>query len=271
MSRAILVAALQARRIARRRWSSLVLVAGILLAGVAAAVAATHEGLERTDSLRQGSATLLLLGGLVVALGLGSPALNRDSDSGHFGALMGAGVNRGNLVAGALIGRTATLAAILAVWGIALQIGSVALGLGLDAQLAVHTLLVAEALLLTMLAAAAASSVVPPVAAGAFGLVVYITAQAMMNLKAAADQDYIGVARDGVNAAYYLMPHIPTSEMIAELQLRDAAGPAVPRVDINGNEVLLGASGWGTIAWTLAWCAVLGLLAYAGIRRRPIN
>lgn len=271
MNRVILVAALQARRIARRRWSSFVLAAGVVLAVVAAGVAATHDGLERTDSLRQGSATLLLLGGLVVALGLGSPALNRDSDSGHFGVLMGAGVGRGGLVSGTLLGRTATLAAIIAVWGIALQIGSVALGLGLDSQLAVHTLFVAEALLLTMLAASAASSVVPPIAAGAFGLVVYVTAQAMMNLKAAADQDYIGVARESIDAVYHLMPHIPTSEMLADLQLRDAAGPAVPRVDINGNDVLLTASGWGTVAWTLLWCVLLGLLAYAGIRRRPIN
>ena len=240
MIRALTVAALQVRRISRRRWSSFVLVAGVVLAAVAAGVAATHEGLERTDSLRQGSATLLLLGGLVAALALGSPALNRDSDSGHFGALMGAGV-----------GRTG--------------------GLGLDSQLAVHTLLVAEALLLTMLAAAAASSVVPPVAAGAFGLVVYVTAQAMMNLKAAADQDYIGVARQSIDAVYYLMPHIPTSQMLADLQLRGEAGPAVPRVDINGNEVLLAASGWGTVAWTLLWCALFALLAYAGIRRRPIN
>ena len=271
MNRALTVAALQVRRISRRRWSSFVLVAGVVLAAVAAGVAATHEGLERTDSLRQGSATLLLLGGLVAALALGSPALNRDSDSGHFGTLMGAGVGRAGLAVGALLGRAATLAAIVAVWGVAQQIGSVALGLGLDSQLAVHTLLVAEALLLTMLAAAAASSVVPPVSAGAIRLVVYVTAQAMMNLKAAADQDYIGVARQSIDAVYYLMPHIPTSQMLADLQLRGEAGPAVPRVDINGNEVLLAASGWGTVAWTLLWCALFALLAYAGVRRRPIN
>ena len=51
----------------------------------------------------------------------------------------------------------------------------------------------------------------------------------------------------------------------------EGAAPAVPRVDINGNEVLLAASGWGTVAWTLLWCALFALLAYAGIRRRPIN
>lgn len=264
------VAALQLRRMARRPWIAIAVVAGLAIAVVIAAFAAGETGIAREDEMRQGAASLLLLGGLLVAAVLGGGALNTDSDSGHFGMLMGAGVGRPALVAGALAARTLVLIVVIGAWALALQGGSVAIGTGLDGDLAVHTLLVGEALLLTMVAAAAASSVVGAVPSALFALSVYLTAQAMMNLKAAADQDIIGTARSGINGAYVISPHIPTSPMLADLQARGAAGPAVPRVDINGNEVLLPASGWPTIAWTLVWVAGLAALAYAGMRRRPI-
>lgn len=271
MRRTLAVCGLQRRRLERTPWIPLALVAGIVLAAVAAGVAATHRGIVREDSFRQGSATLLLLGGLVVSVGLGASAFNRDGDSGHLGALLGAGATRVQTLAGVLAARTLALTAILLVWGVALQVAGAIIGLGFDGDLAVHTLMVAEALWLTLLAAAAASTVVPPLAAGFFGVVVYGTAQAMVNLKAAADQDLIGTMRGGANGAVVLMPHIPTSPMLAELQLRDAAGPAVPRFEHNGQLVLLGASGWGTVAWALVWCALFALLAHAGWRRRPVN
>jgi hypothetical protein len=261
---------LQLRRMTRRRWIGVALAAGVLVAVLIAALATGETGQAREDEMRQGAASLLLLGGLLVAALLGGTALNRDSDSGHFGLLMGAGAGRPALVAAALAARTVALLAVIGAWGLALQGGSMAIGLGADGDLAVHTLLVGEALLLTMVAAAAASSVVGVVASALFALSIYLTAQAMMNLKAAADQDIIGTARAGINGAYYISPRIPTSPMLAELQERGAAGPAVPRVDINGNEVLLASSGWPTIAWTLMWIGALAALAYAGMRRRPV-
>lgn len=247
------------------------LAAGVALALVAAAVAATHEGLAREDSLRRGAASLLLLGGLALAIALGGGALNRDAESGHLGLLVGNGATRPQVVAAAVGARLAALAAGIALWGLALQAGSLALGMGLDGPLAVHTLAVAEGLALTMLAAAAASSVVGPVAAGAFGAVVYVVAQAAVNLKAAADQGLIGTADAGVELLYYLGPRAITSPMISALQARDAAGPAAPQVEINDNVVLVPAAGWPTVAWTLAWCVLLALLCATGLRRRPLS
>jgi hypothetical protein len=164
----------------------------------------------------------------------------------------------------------AVLALALLAWGVVLQIGSAALGLGLDGPLAVHTLAVAVGLLLTLLACAAASSVVGPLAAGAFGVALYVTAQAAVNLKAAADQALIGTADAGVNLLYNVAPRTITSPMLAELQLRDAAGAAAPRVEINDNTVIIPESGWNSVVWTLAWCVLLAVACAAGLRRRPL-
>jgi hypothetical protein len=59
--------------------------------------------------------------------------------------------------------------------------------------------------------------------------------------------------------------------MLADLQLRDAAGAAAPRVEINDNTVFIPASGWDSVLWTLFWCALLALACVAGFRRRPLN
>jgi hypothetical protein len=245
--------------------------AGLALVVAVAVVAATHSGAVRTESLERNAAAFLLLAGLAVAIVLGSTALNRDAESGRFGALVGAGASRPQLVAGAVGSRVAVLAVVIAAWGVALQIASAAVGLGPDGRLAVHTLAVAEALLLTMLACAAASSIVGPVASGVFGACVFVIAQAAVNLKAAADQDLIGTAGGVVKAFYYVAPRTIVSPMIADLQLRNAGGPAAPRITINDNTVFVPASHWGSIVWTLVWCVVLALLCAAGLRRRPIN
>ena len=237
---------------------------------VIAAAAAADSGLEREDALRSDGAALLLLGGLVAAVGLGAGALNRDAAAGHLGLLVGSGASRREVAAAALLARVVALAAIVAAWGVALQVGSLALGLGLDGPLAVHTLAASVGLLLTLLAAGAASSVVGPVAAGAFGLVVFIAAQAAVNLKAAADQDLIGTADAAVSAVYYVVPRAIVSPMISELQGRDVGGPAAPSLEINDNLVLVPASGWGSVVWTLAWCALLAIACVAGLRRRPL-
>ena len=122
-----------------------------------------------------------------------------------------------------------------------------------------------------MLACAAASAIVGPVAAGAFGVAVYVLAQAAVNQKAAADQNLIGTADALVTALYHVAPRTVTSPMIAEMQLRDVAGPAAPRVEINDNPVFVPAAEWDTVVWTLAWCVLIGLLCAAGFRRRPLR
>ncbi len=270
MTRLARLGGAQALRLARRPWLRAVAAAGIAAALAIAAVAAADEGLERADALRSGGASLLLLGGLVLAVPLGATALNRDARAGHLGLLVGSGASRPEVAAAAVGARVAVLAAVLAAWGLALQAGSLALGRGLDGPLAVHALAVAVGLLLAMLASAAASSAVGPLAAGAFGLAVFITAQAAVNLKAAADQGQIGTAEGAVEGLYYVSPRAIVSPMISELQARDAGGPAAPSLEINGNEILVPASGWGSVAWTLAWCVLLALACGAGLRRRPL-
>jgi hypothetical protein len=258
-------------RLSRRRWVLVALAAGLALAVVCALVAIGADGQAREDEFRRAAAALLLLGGLALAIALGSAALNTDSASGHLGMLHGAGASRPQLAAGAVGARVAVLAVALIAWGVVLQIGSAALGLGLDGPLAVHTLAVAVGLLLTLIACAAASSVVGPLAAGAFGVVLYVTAQAAVNLKAAADQGLIGTADAGVELLYHVAPRTITSPMLAELQLRDAAGAAAPRVEINDNTVIIPESGWNSVVWTLAWCALLAIACAAGLRRRPLG
>ena len=271
MTALLALVALEARRVGRRRWVQVGVAAGIALALVAVAVAATHEGLAREDALRRGAASLLLLGGLALAIALGSAALNTDSASGHFGLLLGAGASRTQLVAASVGARLALLLAALAAWALLLQLGSLVLGMGPDGPLAVHSLAVAEGLALALLACAAGSAVVGPAAAGVFGAGVYVLAQAAVNLKTAADQGLIGTADAGVRILYYVAPRTVTSPMIADMQLRDVAGPAAPRVEINSNPVFVPAAGWDTVAWTLAWCVLLGILCATGLRRRPIS
>ena len=162
------------------------------------AVAATHQDLAREDSLRRGAATLLLLGGLALAIALGSAALNHDAENGHFGFLVGSGrvaPGPGGRRRRRPPGRRSSRSS--RAWAVVLQAGSVVLRLGFDGPLAVHTLAVAVGLVLAMIACAAASSVVGPAAAGLFGGGVYVLAQAAVNLKAAADQGLIGTADTG--------------------------------------------------------------------------
>ncbi len=263
--------ALESRRVGRRAWVQVAVALGVALAVVAVLVAATDEGLAREDSLRRGAASLLLLGGLALAIALGSAALNRDAGGGHMGMLLGAGASRPQVITGAVGARLVILLGALAAWTAAVQLGALVLGLGLDGPLAVHALAVAEGLVLAMLASAAASAVVAPAAAGIFGGSVYVLAQAAVNLKAAADQGLIGTADGGVGALYYIGPRAVTSPMIADLQARDAAGPAAPRIEINENTVIVPSAEWDTVVWTLAWCVLLALACVAGLRRRPVT
>lgn len=259
------------RRLSRRRWLNLAVGAGVALVVVVALVAAGSSGAGREDTYRAGAASLLLLLGLVVAIGLGAPAFSHDADSGHLGLLTASGAGRDRLCVAVLVARLGALVAAVAIWGVALQAGSLALGMGLDRPLAVHTAAALLGLALALLGAAAASTVVGPVAAGIVGVLVHVTAQAVVNLNAAAEQDVIGTAGASVRGLYLLLPRTVTSPMIADLQVRGEAGPAAPRLDINGNLVSVPASGWDTVAWSLFWCLVIAAVAVAAFRRRPLN
>ncbi len=258
-----------AARLARRGWLRGALALGLLAVAVIAIGSALAGSADR-DTLQRGMAELLVIGGIVVAVGLGSTALNRDSDSGHHGLLVAAGLHRPRLVAEVLLARTGLLVGVLAAWGLAGQLASLALGLGPDGPLALHTLAMMETQALVLLAAAAASSVVGPGASAVVGVAVFTFAQAIVNLKAAADEDLLGTAGRAVGATYALLPRTVTSPMIADLQARDQAGIAAPQIDINGNVATLAASGAGTVAWVILWCGLLGVMAVGGMRRRTL-
>lgn len=258
------------RRLARRRWLSAAVATGALVVAVVAGLAAGGATATERDDLRAGVAGLLVLGGLIVALGLGAAALNRDAERGYLGLLAATGVGRPRVVLESLAGRLVALAAVLAVWAVAAQIASLALGLGLDGPLLVHTFAMVELLALGLLAAAAASAVVGQVASFITGAAVAVIAQAVVNLKAAADDGVIGTAEGPIRAFYAVLPRAITSPMISDLQARDVAGVAAPQIDINGNIVIVPPSGLASVLVTLVWLGIFALLAVAGFRRRTL-
>jgi ABC-type transport system involved in multi-copper enzyme maturation permease subunit len=243
----------------------------VALTALAAGVAATHHGADRADSYRGGAATILLLLGLAVAVVLGATAVNREGDSGFLGLLVGAGLPRGELALVRLGTRLVALLAVVAVWGIAFQAGSLVLGRGLDGPLAVHTLSMVENLILVLVSAAAVSTVLGPLVSGIVGVGIFVVAQAVVNLKAASDQSLIGaVARPIVRTAYYVFPRAVASPMIVDLQARGQGSAAAPRLEINGALAVVPAAGWATILWTLLWCALFAGLVVTGLRRRAL-
>lgn len=265
------LAGAELRGAARRPWLGAAALLGVLLAGVAGAVAATHAGGVRTDSLRSNGAAIMFIGGLVVALGLGATAVNRDAGSGFLGLLVASGARRARIAAARMAVRLALLLAVLAAWTLALEIASATLGLGLDGPLALQALATAETMGLVLLAACAASVGFGPVVAAVSGLVVLVVAQSVVNLQAAGDQFLIGSeARPAVSAAYYVLPRAILSPMLADLQNRGEGGIAGPRLDINETVVAMTGSSALTVLWTLLWCAVFAGLAIAAIRRRAL-
>jgi hypothetical protein len=192
-------------------------------------------------------------------------------ESGYAGLLVAAGVRREHLGLASVASRLGVLAAALAAWGAAAQAGSLALGRGLDGPLAVHTLASIETLAIPLVAAAAASALVAPAAAGIAGAATYVLAQAVVNLKAAADAGIIGdVAAPAIRAAFAFLPRAVVSPLISDLQARDRARLAAPRFEINEIVVTIPPAGVGTILWTLLWTAILGGLAVGALRRRAL-
>lgn len=258
------------RSLARRRWILAVAGAGLLAALAATLVAAGEPESEQLDAYRRSAASLFLLGGLVAALPLGAGALRTEADRGTFALLLGSGARRGDLAWSRIGSRVVALAAILAVWMLGLQAGALALFGELDGALAVHGASMYVNLLLAAMAAAAAGTLVGPISAGIAGVVVFGAAQSVVNLRAAADQGVIGSGADLLQAAYWLLPRTVVSPMIADLQIRDAAGPAAPRFDINGIVVRLPDAGLDTWLWALGWCGLMALVAFSGVQRRQL-
>jgi ABC-type transport system involved in multi-copper enzyme maturation permease subunit len=255
----------------RRPWLGATALLGILLAGAAGAVAATHGGAVRVDSLHASATALLLIGGLVLALGLGATMVNRDAEAGFLGLLAAAGARREPIVLARIAARLALLVGVLAVWTLALEAASAALGMGLDGPLAVHALATAETMALVLLAAAAVGAGFGPTLAAVVGVLVLISAQSVVNLQAASDQFLLGnEARPAVGIAYHLLPRAITSPMLADLQNRGQGGAAGPQLEINQTVVQLSASTALTVLWTLLWCAAFGALAVLAFRRRAL-
>jgi len=256
--------------IARRRWYLGVVAAGILSTVAVAVVAASHAGAVRDDSFRSGSASLLLVGGLTLALALGATAISRGAESGLLGLLVASGAARGEVALARVIARVAALAVGIALWLAALQVASVGTGRGADGPLAVHVAATGATHAIVLLATAAISTVLGPAVAAIVGLIVHVTAQAVVNLEAAADLGRLGAWSRLANVAYNLLPRAVLSPMIVGLQNRGQGGPAAPRFEINGVLVPLPSAGIGTVLWTAFWCALLAFLCVNGMRRRTL-
>ena len=256
--------------IIRRRWYLAVVAAGVLSTVAVALVASGHDGAVRDDSFRSGSASLLLVGGLTLALSLGATAIARGGESGHLGLLVASGAARVEVTLARVTARLLSLALGCALWLAALQVASASIGRGVDAPLATHVAAAGATHAIVLLAAAATSTVMGPAVAAIVGLIAHVTAQAVVNLEAAADLGRLGAWSRLAHVAYNILPRAVLSPMIVALQNRGEGGPAAPRFEINQILVPLPAAGIGTVLWTVFWCALLALLCVNGMRRRTL-
>jgi len=271
MSAVWAVAGYDGRAILRVRWLQGLAAAGVVLAALVALAALGDDGAARVDAVRSGGASVLLLGGLVVALVLGATAFAGDARSGYLGLMVGSGGTPSQVGGGRLAVRVACLVGIVVLWGLALQAASLAVGEGADGDLAVHTAAMLVNLALVMCATAAMASVIGPFAAGVFGMMVFVSAQAAVNLKAALDQRAIDQDSSAViDPLYIVFPRAIVSPMLEDLQRRGEGGPAAPQLEVNGLDVIVPSSPALNWAWTLAWTAVLASLAVYGVRRRQL-
>jgi hypothetical protein len=271
VSAAAVMMRIDLRILARRRWVITVTLAGLVYLAIVGIVAADQSGVTRADTLQSHSASLLLIGGLIAAVGLGGGAFSRDASSGYLGLLVGSGAAPSRIGAVRLLTRLAALVGVIAIWGIGMQLASVALGRGLDGPLMVHTLAWVANCALVLCASAALASVIGPVAAGVFGLVVFVCAQAVVNLKADLDQGAISRGSQSfVDSVYSILPRAIISPMLADLQRRGQAGPAAPDININGLAVVVPASRLVDLLWTLLWILIFAALATYGVRRRQL-
>ena len=254
----------------RRRWVWAVVALGIVVIAIAAVTVSGESPASQSDDFRATAASLLLVGGLTLALCLGATTIFTGGITGGLGALVGAGARRSEVTLARVGARLATLVMALATWCAALQVASLALGRGWDGPLAVHVAAAGETHAAVMLAAAAVSTVLGPAVSAIVGLTVHVTAQAAVNLEAAADLGRLGSSNQLAHVAYNLLPRSVSSPMIVELQNRGAGGPAAPQFEINSLPIPLPAAGIGTVLWTLFWCLIFGMLCVRGMRNRTL-
>ena len=266
----------------RRRWfvGAVLIGVGAVVAG--ALVASSHSGQVRADSFRAAAASVMLVGGLSLAIALGATAIARGGQTGHLGLLVGSGASRTTVTAARVGARLGAFLLGLGVWLVALQVGSLALGRGLDGPLAVHVAASAETLTVVLLLAAAVSTVLGPSIAGIVGAMGYVTIQAVVNLKAAADTGLLGAWGRASQIAYNVLPRAVLSPMIVDMQNRGEGGPAAPRFEValdatrdlgvgaDKVPVPLFPAGVGTVFFTLFWCAAIAYLCALGMRRRTL-
>jgi hypothetical protein len=254
----------------RRRWLWWVAGAGLLAVVLIALTTSGATTQAESDDFRSGAASLLLIGGLTLALCLGATTIFTGGITGSLGALVGSGARRTELTLSRIKARLIVMFAVLGLWCLGLQLASLAIGHGWDGPLAVHVAASAENYSLVLLITAATSTVLGPFVAGLVGLIVHVTAQAVTNLEAAADLGRLGSSNRLAHVMYNLLPRSVSSPMVVELQNRGAGGPAAPQFEINNLPIPLQAAGLGTVAWTLFWCGLFAVLCIRGMRRRTL-
>jgi len=106
------ISRVEARGIARRRWSLAVMVIGAAIIIAGAVVAAGRGGLAAEDTMRSWTAAVYLVAGLVLAATLGASTINRDADGGWVGMQVVTGTPRVTVVLGRIAGRLLILVAV---------------------------------------------------------------------------------------------------------------------------------------------------------------
>jgi hypothetical protein len=266
------ISRVEARGIARRRWSLAVMVIGAAIIIAGAVVAAGRGGLAAEDTMRSWTAAVYLVAGLVLAATLGASTVNRDADGGWVGMQVVTGTPRVTVVLGRIVGRLLILVAVFVIWIAIAAICSAAIGQGGDGALFVHGLAMLENMILVLTAAALCSVALGPVASGIVAIFFYVSCLSLVNLMAAVNDEVIGTAWSGlITTLYLIFPRAITSPMLSEMQARDAAGVAGAQLEINTNIVIVPAASWLTVLWTLAWCVLLAVSAGLTFRRRAIS
>ena len=260
------------RALVRRRWFIVTVAVGLVLIVVGTLVAFGDDGLLRSDALRSWTLAVEVIGGLAIGASLGSSAANRDADGGWMGIQVATGVGRSPVMIGRIVGRVLALVTAFAAWIIVAAICSLIIGNGIDGPLVVTGLAGIENMLVVLTVAALCSVAIGPVSAGVTAGIVYIFVQAMVNLSSAAEADVIGTSWTSlVRTLYFIFPRGIISPMVADLQARDVAGLAAPRVEVNGNIVFIQPSSWASVIWTLGWCVLLAFAAAGAIRKRALS
>jgi hypothetical protein len=269
-SRIIALAAADFRALLRRRWMLYAIVLGLLVVVVVAFTADTDLGTTRLDDLRRGGASLLLLGGLAVALVFGGSTFERDRTSGHLGMLVAHGAAPAEIGLGRALSRLVALVVVMASWIAGIAVASVTLGYGVDPSFLVHGAATTLNMSLVLSGTVMMAALIGAWAAGGFGLIVYISAQAIVNIQAATDQGVISSYNGVVRAASTVLPNAVVAPVITNMQLRDVAGPAAPRLEIDGKVIGVGASNAYEVLLAIIWVGIFLLAAAGGLRRRQL-